>query len=219
MQEHQAKGGSVVVLDIDTGEVLAMVNQPAYNPNDRDQVAPRAIAIARPPTSSSPARASSRSSLPPASRPDAITRARSSTPRRASCASASRTFPTSTTSGRSRSRPCIAKSSNVGMTKMAMTLRAAVDAQDAARVRLRRSDRQRFSRRIGGTAVRRVALEKDRAGDDFLRLRTVGDAAAAGARLRDSRRRRNPPAGDAAARRRSSYRASASSMRASRESC
>ena len=27
------------MLDIDTGEVLAMVNQPAYNPNDRDQVA------------------------------------------------------------------------------------------------------------------------------------------------------------------------------------
>jgi cell division protein FtsI (penicillin-binding protein 3) len=40
VQEQQAKGGSVVVLDVDTGEVLAMVNQPAYNPNDRDQVAP-----------------------------------------------------------------------------------------------------------------------------------------------------------------------------------
>ena len=39
VHEHQAKGGSVVVLDIDTGEVVAMVNQPAYNPNDRDQVA------------------------------------------------------------------------------------------------------------------------------------------------------------------------------------
>jgi cell division protein FtsI (penicillin-binding protein 3) len=39
VQEHRAKGGSVVVLDIDTGEVLAMVNQPAFNPNDRDQVA------------------------------------------------------------------------------------------------------------------------------------------------------------------------------------
>ena len=39
VQEQQAKGGSVVVLDIDTGEALAMVNQPAYNPNDRDQVA------------------------------------------------------------------------------------------------------------------------------------------------------------------------------------
>lgn len=39
VQEQQAKGGSVVVIDVDTGEVLAMVNQPAYNPNDRDQVA------------------------------------------------------------------------------------------------------------------------------------------------------------------------------------
>jgi len=29
--------GSVVVLDVGTGEVLAMVNQPAYNPNDRSQ--------------------------------------------------------------------------------------------------------------------------------------------------------------------------------------
>jgi cell division protein FtsI (penicillin-binding protein 3) len=39
VQEHGAKAGTIVVLDVDTGEVLAMVNQPAYNPNDRDQVA------------------------------------------------------------------------------------------------------------------------------------------------------------------------------------
>jgi cell division protein FtsI (penicillin-binding protein 3) len=39
VQEHGAKAGTVIVLDIATGEVLAMVNQPAYNPNDRDQVA------------------------------------------------------------------------------------------------------------------------------------------------------------------------------------
>ena len=32
---HKAKGGSAVVLDSQTGEVLAMVNQPAYNPNNR----------------------------------------------------------------------------------------------------------------------------------------------------------------------------------------
>jgi cell division protein FtsI (penicillin-binding protein 3) len=31
--EHGAKGGSVVILDARSGEVLAMVNQPAYNPN------------------------------------------------------------------------------------------------------------------------------------------------------------------------------------------
>lgn len=32
---YQAKSGSAVVLDIETGEVLAMVNQPSFNPNDR----------------------------------------------------------------------------------------------------------------------------------------------------------------------------------------
>lgn len=39
IREQRAKSGSVIVLDIETGEVLAMVNQPAYNPNDRDQIA------------------------------------------------------------------------------------------------------------------------------------------------------------------------------------
>ncbi len=32
--KHGARSGSVVVLDVDTAEVLAMVNQPSYNPND-----------------------------------------------------------------------------------------------------------------------------------------------------------------------------------------
>jgi cell division protein FtsI (penicillin-binding protein 3) len=32
--QHGARSGSVVVLDVDSGEVLAMVNQPSYNPND-----------------------------------------------------------------------------------------------------------------------------------------------------------------------------------------
>ncbi|MCB1611214.1 MAG: penicillin-binding protein 2 [Lysobacterales bacterium] len=35
--EHGASSGSVVVLDVPTGEVLAMVNQPSYNPNQRDR--------------------------------------------------------------------------------------------------------------------------------------------------------------------------------------
>lgn len=35
-----AKAGSVVMLDVDTGEVLAMVNQPSYNPNDRTRINP-----------------------------------------------------------------------------------------------------------------------------------------------------------------------------------
>lgn len=33
--EHGAKAGLVVALDVETGEVLAMANQPGYNPNNR----------------------------------------------------------------------------------------------------------------------------------------------------------------------------------------
>jgi len=40
IQTHRARAGSVVVLDVQTGEVLAMVNQPTFNPNDRSQVKP-----------------------------------------------------------------------------------------------------------------------------------------------------------------------------------
>src|SRR5690242_11108770 len=40
VREQRARAGSIVVLDIDTGEVLAMVNQPSYNPNDREQILP-----------------------------------------------------------------------------------------------------------------------------------------------------------------------------------
>lgn len=37
VREHRAKSGSVVVLDAKNGDVLAMVNQPDYNPNNREQ--------------------------------------------------------------------------------------------------------------------------------------------------------------------------------------
>jgi len=37
IQSNRARSGSVVVIDVTTGEVLAMVNQPTFNPNDRNQ--------------------------------------------------------------------------------------------------------------------------------------------------------------------------------------
>ncbi len=37
VQQHNAESGSIVIIDVKTGEVLAMVNQPTYNPNDRAQ--------------------------------------------------------------------------------------------------------------------------------------------------------------------------------------
>jgi len=38
VQKHKARSGSAVVLDIKTGEVLAMVNQPTFNPNNRSSM-------------------------------------------------------------------------------------------------------------------------------------------------------------------------------------
>jgi cell division protein FtsI (penicillin-binding protein 3) len=37
IRAHNAESGSIVILDVQTGEVLAIVNQPTYNPNDRAQ--------------------------------------------------------------------------------------------------------------------------------------------------------------------------------------
>src|SRR5690625_2862670 len=39
---HQARSGSIVMLDSQSGEVLAMVNQPSFNPNNRRQYRPEA---------------------------------------------------------------------------------------------------------------------------------------------------------------------------------
>lgn len=38
VNEHHAKAGSAVILDAKTGEILAMVNQPSYNPNNRSVI-------------------------------------------------------------------------------------------------------------------------------------------------------------------------------------
>ena len=40
VQKYHAASGSALVLDATTGEVLADVNQPTFNPNDRDQLNP-----------------------------------------------------------------------------------------------------------------------------------------------------------------------------------
>jgi len=40
VKEHKAIAGSAVVLDVHTGEILAMVNQPSFNANDRSQLKP-----------------------------------------------------------------------------------------------------------------------------------------------------------------------------------
>ena len=43
MAEHDADGGIVVMLDARSGEVLAMANQPSYNPNNRAGLDPQGL--------------------------------------------------------------------------------------------------------------------------------------------------------------------------------
>jgi cell division protein FtsI (penicillin-binding protein 3) len=38
VEKHSAKAGAAVVLDVQTGEILALVNLPTYNPNDRKKL-------------------------------------------------------------------------------------------------------------------------------------------------------------------------------------
>ncbi|AZE59391.1 Peptidoglycan synthase FtsI precursor [Pseudomonas fluorescens] len=40
IMENGAKAGSLVIMDVKTGEILAMVNQPTYNPNNRRNLQP-----------------------------------------------------------------------------------------------------------------------------------------------------------------------------------
>lgn len=40
---HGASSGSLVTMDVDTGEILAMVNQPAFNPNNRSDIEPGSV--------------------------------------------------------------------------------------------------------------------------------------------------------------------------------
>lgn len=43
MRQYQAVSGSIVILDVATGEILAMVNQPSFNPNNRTDIRPEQV--------------------------------------------------------------------------------------------------------------------------------------------------------------------------------
>ncbi len=43
VQEYSAKAASLVMIDVKTGEILAMANQPTYNPNNRRNLQPAAM--------------------------------------------------------------------------------------------------------------------------------------------------------------------------------
>jgi len=122
IKAQEAESGSIVVLDIKTGEVLAMVNQPTYNPNDRSQYSAeryrnRAITdIFEPGSSIKPlvvAAALESGQYRPSSVIDTAP---------GYVVVGAKTIPDSRNLGRISLTTILARSSNVGITKLAMTL-------------------------------------------------------------------------------------------------
>ena len=122
IRQHNAESGSIVILDVKTGEVLAIVNQPTYNPNDRSQFSAeryrnRAITdIFEPGSSIKPlvvAAALESGEYRPSSIVDTAP---------GSVVVGPKTIEDSRNLGRISLTTILARSSNVGVTKLAMSL-------------------------------------------------------------------------------------------------
>jgi cell division protein FtsI (penicillin-binding protein 3) len=124
VRSHNARSGSVVILDIATGEVLAMVNQPTYNPNDRSQFAAdryrnRAITDIFEPGSSIKPLIVAAALESGQYRPDSTI---DTSPGHVTVGA--KKIEDSRNLGRISLTTILARSSNVGITKLAMTLQA-----------------------------------------------------------------------------------------------
>lgn len=43
IEEHGASAGIVIIIDVKTGEILSLANQPSFNPNDRSNIDPKEV--------------------------------------------------------------------------------------------------------------------------------------------------------------------------------
>jgi hypothetical protein len=200
LAEHKAKAGGVVVLDARTGEVLALANLPAYNPNNRvklsgAQLRNRALTDVFEPGST----------LKPFTVALALEKGRfrfdsqiQTAPGRLTIGNA--TIHDAHPHGLLTLAQVIQKSSNVGAAKIA----AAFSPEEMWRMfddaRLRPADQARFPGRGRRPPASLQNLAADRAGHHVLRPWHLGDADAAGPRLPGicPRRRSDPAVSDPA---------------------
>ena len=197
---NQAKAGGLVILDVKTGEILALANWPTYNPNSRNKVTPammrnRALTDTFEPGFDDEAvhdrggarggpRATGHRDRDGAGHADDRLR---DDPRRASGRHAHRRAGDPEVlerrRGQDRARPAVGDA--VG---------------NVLERRLRHAAQDRLSRRAVRTAASGEVVAADRAGDDVVRARHLGQPGAAGARVHDVRHRRRSEGGDACSR-------------------
>ena len=184
IRDQRARAGSVVVIDVDSGEILAMVNQPAYNPNDRDQMQAAtyrnraATDIFEPGSSIKPFFVAAGLASGKYDNHSII----DTSP--GFFKVGAKIFEDEHNLGAIDIATVLAKSSNVGMAHIALTLPPQRHLEHADAPRLRAGDDQRLSGRVRGAAAELRPVAPDRHRHHVPRLRPVGDAAAAGARLR-----------------------------------
>ena len=191
LAEHHASSGSMVILDAPTGEVLAMVNAPSFNPNSRNGVDPsmrrnRAVTDVVEPGSTMKAFTISaalesgkwKPHSPIDTSPGTLTLADG------------RVIRDVHNKGMLDVTGVITHSSNVGAAKIGLTLTRDHMYDVDHRFGFGEVDGLGFSRRIAGTSADREKLGTGRAGDDRVRLRSQRDAAAARECVHGDRQRR-----------------------------
>jgi len=201
IRDQHARAGSAVVLDVASGEVLAMVNQPAYNPNDREQIQAAtyrnraATDIFEPGSSIKPffvaaglasGKYDNRSVIDTSPGFFKV---------------GVKIFEDEHNYGTIDIATVLAKSSNVGMAHIALTLPPQEIWNHAQTSGFRPGHHQRLSGGVGGSLACLLAVASHRHRHHVTWLRLVGHAAAAGACLRNHRRVRHRPSGVVPARR------------------
>ncbi len=195
IEEHHAKSGSVVMLDAHTGEILALVNDPSFNPNELTRVAPdarrnRAITDLFEPGST----------VKPLTVLAALESGRfdedsviDTTPGYMRVGRLLVQDPVNR--GRLSLGDVLARSSQVGIAKIALALDDRMVFDAFVRAGLSEMTSCGLARRSHWQAVRFATEESDRSHDARVRIRADGDAAAARAGVSDAGERRRSVAG------------------------
>ena len=187
--QQRARAGSVIVLDVATGEVLAMVNQPAYNPNDREQFVPSTYRNRAATDIFEPG-----SSIKPFFVAAGLVSGKYDDHSMIDTAPGFIKVGVKTIEdehgnlGAINLATVLAKSSNVGMARLALSLEPQLIWKTLTSLGFGQVTTSGYPGESAGPFERLFALAAHRHRDHVARLRAFGDAAAARAGLRDHRR-------------------------------